>query len=214
MFTGIIEELGEISAIRKSSEGGIITIKADVVAEGTKIGDSISVNGVCLTVVDIGGRSVTMDILGETLKRSTLAKVSVGEMVNLERSLQPSSRLGGHFVFGHIDCRGSVVDVTRVGRDWVYRISVDESMMPFIAEKGSIAVDGISLTVAETAKADFTVHVVPHTYDNTTMLSRKRGDEVNIEVDMLARYVYRIISSMRESNKDITEEFLRGRGFL
>ncbi len=214
MFTGIVEELGVISAIRRSHEGGKITIKAEKAIEGTNVSDSISVNGVCLTVVDVSTDRITMDILKETLDRSTLAKASVSDKVNLERSLLPSSRLGGHFVFGHVDCRGRIVEVNRAGRDWLFKFSVDQDLMPFIAPKGSIAVDGISLTVVETVGSTFTVYMIPHTYEKTTMQFRKPGDDVNIEVDMLARYVHQAISSMQNKDSKITEDYLRKTGFI
>jgi len=214
MFTGIIEEIGEISEIRRSHEGGSITIKAEKAIEGTNVGDSISVNGVCLTVVDVGSDRITMDILKETLDRSTLARAAAGEKVNIERSLLPSSRLGGHFVFGHVDCRGRIVEINRAGRDWLFNFSVDRDLMHYIAPKGSIAIDGISLTVVETVGSTFTLYMVPHTYEKTTMQFRKPGDEVNIEVDMLARYVYQVISSMQNKDSKITEDYLRETGFI
>ena len=214
MFTGIIEELGEIIGIKTSADGGKITVYAGSVAEGTKVGDSISVNGACLTVADIKKNDLTMDILRETLDKTTLSMSAIGDKVNLERSIQPSSRLGGHFVFGHVDCRGKVEEAKRVGRDWLFRISVEESLMPLIAVKGSIAVDGISLTVAEVAKSSFTVYIIPHTFENTTLQFRKRGSEVNIEADMLARYVHRALVSMKEKGSVVTEDYLREHGFI
>ena len=212
MFTGIIEELGEIIAIKTSADGGKITIHVEKIAEGTKIGDSISVNGACLTVAEINKNSLTMDILRETLNKTTLSSSAVGDKVNLERSFQPSSRLGGHFVFGHVDCRGNVEEVKRAGRDWLFRISVEENLMPLIAVKGSIAVDGISLTVAEVDKSSFTVYIIPHTYNATTLQFRKHGSEVNVEADMLARYVYRIIDT-KKGCIEINEDFLKKHGF-
>ena len=212
MFTGIIEELGEIVAIKTSAGSGKVIIRTSSVANGTKIGDSISVNGACLTVSEINKNNLTMDILRETLDKTTLSSSAVGNKVNLERSLQPSSRLGGHFVFGHVDCRGRVEEVKRIGRDWLFRISVEENLMPLIAPKGSIAIDGISLTVAEVDKTYFTVYIIPHTFEETTMQFRKQGSEVNVEADMLARYVYRIIEAKKVN--EINEDFLKKHGFL
>jgi riboflavin synthase len=214
MFTGIIEELGEITSIKSSANGGKITICAGKIAEGTKIGDSISVNGVCLTATDIHKNLITMDILRETLDKTTLRVSSVGEKVNLECSLQPTSRFGGHFVFGHVDCRGKVEEAQRQGQDWLFRICVEENLMTLIAPKGSIAVDGISLTVAEIKKSSFTVYIIPHTYGTTTLQFRKRGAEVNIEADMLARYVLRSLTTLKEKGVALNENFLREHGFI
>jgi riboflavin synthase len=214
MFTGIIEELGEVVDIRSTAEGGRIVIKARETVDETRRGDSISVNGVCLTVVEATETTLMMDILQETFARSTLSDVSPRDKVNLERSLQPSSRIGGHFVFGHVDCRGKVASAERSGRDWLFRITVTQDLMPFIAVKGSIAVDGISLTVAEVDDAGFSVYIIPHTFDNTTLQFRKAGSEVNIEVDMLARYVQRYLSSAQVKKSELTEEYLRDTGMI
>ncbi len=214
MFTGIIEELGVVRSITATGQGGRIAVTAAKALEGTGPGDSISVNGVCLTVVDTGSGRMEMDILKETLDRSTLGKISAGDKVNLERSLTPASRLGGHFVFGHVDCRGKIANIKRFGRDWQFTVSVDRELMPLIAPKGSIAIDGISLTVVDVADAAFTVHVIPHTFEQTTLKLRKTGSEVNVEVDMLARYVQRAISALTGKQGRITEDFLRETGFM
>ena len=214
MFTGLVETTGTAVGLTKAS--GKAARLALRVPEGfgpVKAGDSIAVNGVCLTVVEAAAGTLDMDILEETLARTNLGGLRSGERVNLERSLTPSSELGGHFVTGHVDDTGTVARRRHQGADWVFEIGVDTKYMPFIAPKGSIAVDGVSLTVVETADASFTVHIIPYTFEHTTFGDRAEGARVNIEVDLLARYIANYVQRTGAAPGGITRDFLAEHGF-
>lgn len=190
MFTGIIEETGRV----KSVGNGHLCVEAKKVLEGTKIGDSIAVNGVCLTVTDMTSSVFYADVMNETLKRSSLGLLSSGSKVNLERAMAADGRFGGHFVSGHIDGTGKIIKMERDGNAvWVY-ISADSSILNLIIEKGSVAIDGISLTVAKVSEKDFAVSIIPHTGEETTLLSKKAGDLVNLENDVIGKYVQKLMS--------------------
>lgn len=189
MFTGIVEELGEIAGRHPSREGLVFTIKGKVVLQDLKIGDSICVNGVCLTATKISPPLFNADVMPETLRRSTLHSLRAGDQVNLERALTPSSRLGGHFVSGHIDGVGKITEKRTEGNAILVSFTAPHELMSYIVEKGSIAVDGISLTVVEAGENFFSVSLVPHTADLTTLGFKNPGGEVNLEVDMLAKYI-------------------------
>ncbi len=199
MFTGIIEETGTII----SAGNGKICIAAQKVLGGTKIGDSIAVNGVCLTVTNLGAESFTADVMNETLSRSNLGSLKKGSQVNLERAMAADGRFGGHFVSGHIDGTGTILKTQNDGNAvWVY-ISAPSSILNLIIEKGSVAIDGISLTVAKVDEKEFAVSVIPHTGDETTLLSKKAGDIVNLENDIIGKYVQKL---MKCGNPDQTEK--------
>ena len=213
MFTGIIEETGTIQAVKKGAHSSVLTIHAQEIIEGTKTGDSIAVNGVCLTVTALGKDFFTADVMHETLNRSSLGKLSPGASVNLERAMAADGRFGGHIVSGHIDGTGTITDIQKDDNAFWYTIAASDKLLRYIIEKGSIAIDGISLTVAAVSKTDFRVSVIPHTAAHTTLSSKKNGDTVNLENDCIGKYVERLLSfGQPESN--ITKSFLGKYGFL
>jgi riboflavin synthase len=194
MFTGIVRYLGTVDDVRISDNRSAITLTVDIgyLADYTKVGDSISVNGVCLTVVskDNNSSKVTFNVIGETVKRTNLGMIKKGDRVNIEPSLRVGDSIDGHFVLGHVDCMGTIVDKVEEKDQVVMSIRVDnKDIMRYVAEKGSIAVDGVSLTVVSCSNDIFTVALIPHTLDVTTLGIKGKGDRVNIEVDILARYV-------------------------
>jgi len=194
MFTGIIEELGEVVAFEETAGGARLSVGASLVADATAEGDSIAVNGVCLTAVDLDASSFSADLSAETLTRSTLGGLRPGMCVNLERAVTPSTRLGGHIVQGHVDGRGRVVSVDTDGEFHVMRISFPQQLARYFIEKGSVAVDGISLTLAALDPESFDVALIPKTWEMTNLPTLERDDEVNLEVDMIAKYVERIMA--------------------
>ncbi len=203
MFTGIVEETGIIERIKSTAKGIELTVRAKTCAHGTKTGDSISVNGCCLTVVKIsaakGGKLMRFDLLKETWTRTNLQFARVGSLVNLERSLAVGARLGGHFVTGHIDGVGKISRWEKSGRDHVLEIAAPKEVMRYLVFKGSITVDGISLTVAAVRRKSFRVWIIPHTYEVTALRERKLGDAVNLEADILGKYVRQIIGGKTAS---------------
>ncbi len=195
MFTGIVEETGEVAAIRQTKTGIRLVVRAKTCARGVADGDSIAVNGCCLTVVKRerkGGRSqLHFDLLRETWDRTNLSAAKVGSLVNLERSLAANGRFGGHFVTGHIDATGTIAKWERSGADHVLEITAPPTVLRYVIFKGSIAVDGISLTVAEVLKNRFRIWIIPHTFEVTALRERAVGDAVNLEADLLGKYVER-----------------------
>jgi riboflavin synthase len=203
MFTGIVEHVGKIEALDRKDGGGSLWINfagAIDIARETKLGDSIAVNGCCLTVVDLSEERFAADLSGETLRRTALGEKKPGDPVNLERPLLPSSRLGGHFVQGHVDGTGRVTRLAREGDNWWLSVSLPEDLRRYVAEKGSIAIDGISLTVARwlDGAADFAV--IPFTYEHTSVHALAPGDAVNIECDILAKYVESMLAEANVAN--------------
>ncbi len=193
MFTGIIEELGQVRSIESIGENARIVIVARLVTEDTKHGDSISVNGVCLTALDIQPDSFAADVSRETLTRSTLSSLQPGAPVNLERAVTPATRLGGHIVQGHVDARGQFVSVADHGESWTVRIAYPKEMGQYLVFKGSVAVEGISLTIAALTDQYFEVAIIPKTWELTNLSQLKPGDPVNLEADVIAKYVERIL---------------------
>lgn len=216
MFTGIIEELGKISAFEKHAGGAKMTISARIVTEDSIEGDSIAVNGVCLTALNIKNESFSADVSNETLNRSTLGNLSVGARVNLERAVTPSTRLGGHIVQGHVDARGKFVSATKSGDFWTIRVSFPPEMGQYLVYKGSISVEGISLTIANLMEDSFEIAVIPKTWELTNLSALKSGDEVNLEADVIAKYVERIVlyGKNAEKSEAITMEKLTKLGFV
>ncbi|MDY6396741.1 MAG: riboflavin synthase [Treponema sp.] len=193
MFTGIIEEIGSVKRVSVGGKSGSIEIAAKKVLDGTKVGDSIAVNGVCLTVTSLGSSSFTADVMAETLRRSSLGSLSVGNGVNLERAMAADGRFGGHLVSGHIDGTGTISKMQKEENAvWVH-IQANSEILNLIVEKGSIAIDGISLTVAGVSDSEFSVSVIPHTAKETTLLSKKAGDTVNLENDIIGKYVQKLL---------------------
>jgi riboflavin synthase len=193
MFTGIIEELGKIQSLEKRGDGAKIRISAKVVTKETNEGDSIAVNGVCLTALEITENSFAADVSQETLNRSTLESLQVGSVVNLERAVTPSTRLGGHIVQGHVDARGKFLGATQNGDFWTVRVSYPKEIGQYLVYKGSISVEGISLTIANLTDEHFEIAVIPKTWQLTNLHALKNGDAVNLEADVIAKYVERIL---------------------
>lgn len=204
IFTGIIEEIGHIKRISKNTHSQILTIKAEKVLEQTKLGDSIAVNGVCLTVTSIGKNEFSADVMHETINRSSLGKLNVGAKVNLERAMLAGGRFGGHIVSGHIDGIGKITNIVKDDNAVWYTITADKSILKYIVEKGSIAIDGISLTVAKVSDDYFKVSVIPHTRKETTLSEKKVNDVVNLENDIFGKYVERFMHFYKD--EEITEE--------
>lgn len=214
MFTGIIEEIGNITAIRKGTHSSHLTIEADLVLEGTKIGDSIAVNGVCLTVTSMSGKNFTADVMHETLDRSTMAKLTHGSPVNLERAMPMGGRFGGHIVSGHIDGVGQIRSILRDDNATVYTIEADSSILRYIIRKGSVTIDGISLTVKDVTDRDFSVSIIPHTKMQTTLSRRQIGDNVNIENDCIGKYIEKLMApTSDQTSGGLSREFLLQHGF-
>jgi len=215
MFTGIIEELGEISNLEKSAGGARIKISAKVVTENTAEGDSIAINGVCLTALDIKADGFSADVSSETLNRTTLGKLNVGAKVNLERAVTVSTRLGGHIVQGHVDARGKFLEAAQTGGFWTVRVLFPKEIGQYLVYKGSISVEGISLTIADLSEDSFEIAVIPRTWELTNLSALKSGDEINLEADVIAKYVERIMLYKREEkNEAITIEKLTKLGFI
>ncbi len=218
MFTGIIEEKGTIQNIRRERDACVLTVGCSNVLSGTKVGDSIAVSGVCLTVTSLGTDRFTADMMAETLSRSSLGTLSTGASVNLERAMPADGRFGGHIVSGHIDGTGTIRSVRRDGNAVWYTIAAGSELRRYIVEKGSIAIDGISLTVAGVDETAFRVSVIPHTMEQTTLPDRREGDLVNLECDIIGKYVEKLLThpaaeAEAESADGITEAFLRECGF-
>ena len=207
MFTGIIEEVGSI----KNIGGGRIEISAEKVLEDVNLGDSISVNGICLTVVDFDKNSFKAGIMPETIRRTSLIDAKKNTKVNLERALTLSARLGGHIVSGHIDGVGEIISLTEDKNALLMKIKTDKNILKYIAEKGSVALDGISLTVASVTSADFTVSLIPHTREITNLKYKRVGSVINIENDVIAKYVEKLFKN--ENKGSISKEFLIENGF-
>src|SRR6476659_4602219 len=192
MFTGIIEELGSVRSIEERGENARLVISAHVVTEGTNHGDSISVNGVCLTALDIEPDAFAADVSRETLSRSTLGRLNLGAPVNLERAVTPATRLGGHIVQGHVDARGQFAGVEDHGESWTVRIAYPKEVGRYLVFKGSVAVEGISLTIAALTAYDFDIAIIPKTWEVTNLSRLKPGDDVNLELDVIGTYVEKL----------------------
>jgi riboflavin synthase len=190
MFTGIIEELGQVNKISRQNNNALLEIKTTKVSEDTEIGDSISVNGVCLTVIKKGAGSLTCEAIPETLKVTNLANLRIKDLVNLERSLKVGHRLSGHFVTGHVDCTGIIRKKNYINNNLCFEIAVPAEFIKYCIPKGSIAVDGISLTLVNKRSNTFTIYIIPHTLKNTTLKFKGPSDKLNIEFDILAKRVF------------------------
>lgn len=220
MFTGIVEEVGSVRTVLPGARAGKICIAARKVLEGTQVGDSIAVNGVCLTVVQLAEDSFTADVMPETLAKTNLGALKPGSAVDLERAMAANGRFGGHIVSGHIDGVGTIVEMRpEQNAVWV-RIAASPQILGLIVEKGSIAIDGISLTVAGVGATDFQVSVIPHTGQETILLGKKPGDTVNLENDIVGKYVQKLLGNAMGQAQDepapqlrLTMEFLEANGF-
>jgi len=215
MFTGLVEEIGKIQSIVKSTKSAKIIIKANKVIKEAKIGDSISTNGVCLTITECTLNSFTVDVMAETMRRSNLYSLSLGDEVNLERALKVGDRLGGHIVSGHIDGMGTVANYENEDNAVWITISSTPEILMYIVQKGSIAIDGISLTVAYVDEKVFKVSIIPHTKEVTTLLIKRIGDIVNLECDIVGKYIEKLILSKEQApvKQAIDMNFLSENGF-
>lgn len=212
MFTGIIEQVGKIKKVEKRSHIFCLIIESEVVFKEIKLGESLSVNGCCLTVTKIEGKNIHFDLSLETAKKTNLVNLKINEMVNLERALRVTDRLSGHFVSGHIDGLGEIKSKIAKGGDLSFKVVIPQELKGYIVPKGSIAVEGISLTINEVADNSFTVQVIPHTLSNTNLSYKKIGDKINIEVDMLGKYVHKNLTFKKEET--VTKDFLKDKGFI
>lgn len=217
MFTGIIEEVGTLEGFSIGNGFGLMEIKCNEILEDSKIGDSISTNGVCLTIKEKSSNSFTAEVMGETLSKSNLGNLKVGDKLNLERALKLSDRLGGHIVSGHIDGVGKIVSIKEENDGTWFTIAAPKEVLKYIIYKGSIGIDGISLTVAFIDEEVFKVSVIPHTLDNTILLNKKVNSNVNLECDLVGKYIEKLFSRKDEKEivekNDISMEFLRSNGF-
>lgn len=217
MFTGIIEEVGILQKFSLGNGFGVMEIKCNYVLEETKIGDSIATNGVCLTVKEKSSNSFKAEVMGETLAKSNLGSLKVGDKLNLERALRLSDRLGGHIVSGHIDGVGKIVSIKEERDGTWFTISAPKDVLKYIIDKGSIGIDGISLTVAYVDEEVFKVSIIPHTLENTILLHKKVNSNVNLECDLVGKYIEKLFirkDEVKEIKKShMTIEFLRNNGF-
>lgn len=222
MFTGIVEEIGTVEGIQKGRHSAVLTIRAKTVLEDTKIGDSIAVNGVCLTVTSLSSHGFLADVMHETLNRSALSGLKSGSHVNLERAMAANGRFGGHIVAGHVDGVGRIVRIRQDDTAVWYTIEAGSPVMRYIVEKGSVTVDGISLTVAEVGENFFSISAIPHTARVTVLGERKKGDAVNLETDIVGKYIEKLVTGAGSGEKPasgtqkentLTKEFLSQYGF-
>ncbi len=211
MFTGIVEEMGKVKALRRDAGAARLVISASTVLGETVLGESICVNGVCLTAIDITKSEFSADVAMETLKVTNLGKLGVGAKVNLERALKLSARIGGHLVSGHVDGVGIIRERREEGNGWRIFIDAPEAILRYVIKKGSIAVDGISLTVADVYQSGFSIAMIPHTAKLTTLGFKNSGDSVNLESDIIGKYVERLLSGRMEAGVDL--ELLKRHGF-
>ncbi len=213
MFTGIIEETGKLSGIKKGAHSAQVKIQCRKALEGTKVGDSIAVNGVCLTVTSLSEDGFTADVMAETMRRSSLSGLPLMATVNLERAMAADGRFGGHIVSGHIDGTGTVVSIRQEENAVWFTVSAAPGLLRYIVEKGSVALDGISLTVAGVSEREFQVSVIPHTREAASLSEKRAGSVVNIECDIIGKYVEKLALAGKPESR-ITEAFLAEHGFL
>lgn len=214
MFTGIVEEVGKIMSISHGRISAKISISASLVLEGLKEGDSVAINGSCLTVTHFTKNDFTVDVMPQTMRLTNLHQLKSGDVVNLERALTLNDRLGGHLVSGHIDGIGTITNLRKEDNAIWVRINTDLETMYYIIDKGSVCIDGISLTVANKKDSDFSVSIIPHTGTITTLLKKKAGDKVNIECDMVGKYIEHFTQNKKPVKSNIDYKFLQDNGFL
>ncbi len=212
MFTGLVTDIGEIVSLRPEGNGASLEIRARATAKEAAIGDSIAIDGTCLTITTLEGGVMRFHVSGETLKTTTLGELRPGRMVNLEPALRPTDRMGGHFVTGHVDAVGSIRSTMREGQATRYEIEAPAEVLTYLVDKGSVTLDGISLTVVEVLKDSFTMVIIPHTAQVTTLGAKKPGDRVNLEADIIGKYVHRYLQKGRDSD-DALMGSLRKHGF-
>ncbi len=215
MFTGIVEEVGAVERIEKGRHSAVLTIQAKKILEDLKIGDSVAVNGVCLTATSLNAHGFTADVMHETLNRSSLVQLKSGGHVNLERAMPANGRFGGHIVAGHVDGVGRIVRIEKDDTAIWYAVQADPAILRYIVEKGSVAIDGISLTVAAVTADDFSISAIPHTVQNTVLSERREGDLVNLENDIIGKYVEKLLNPApaQQPKSGLTREFLSACGY-
>lgn len=215
MFTGIVEETGSMLSIQKNAKSSVLTLQGNIIFDDLKIGDSVAVNGVCLTVTSCGAHIFTADVMHETLTRSSLGSLKVGSSVNLERAMPANGRFGGHIVSGHIDGIGTIAEIKKDDNAIWYTVKTDPKILNYIVEKGSIAIDGISLTVVDVTTDCFRVSVIPHTAKNTVLSKKSVGDKVNLENDVVGKYVGKLLglSPEQKTHSVISKDFLTKYGY-
>ncbi|MFB3884356.1 MAG: riboflavin synthase [Thermodesulfobacteriota bacterium] len=214
MFTGIIEDKGKVIRVEPKGRGKKMTLELPIDLTEVQLGDSININGVCLTVVEKGGRRVAVDLSSETLQKSALGEMKEGDQVNFERALRPSDRMGGHIVTGHIDGIGVISERRKEGDFIQLKIGIPDQVSRYVVQKGSIAIDGISLTVNECEKEAIRLTLIPYTLEKTTLIDKKVGARVNVEADIIGKYVEKMIGRRGEKSKDLDLSFLKEHGFI
>lgn len=218
MFTGIVEEIGKVKELKKGINSMILTIEAERIMSDLKLGDSVATNGVCLTVTELGKNFYKADVMHETMRRSSLGSLKAGSKVNLERAMSANGRFGGHIVSGHIDGIGTITNIQKDDNAVWYTINAPEDIMHYIVEKGSIAIDGISLTIAKFENDSFQVSIIPHTLKETILSDKGVGDIVNLENDIVGKYIEKFVTLNKETDKcsksGISMDFLAGNGFI
>lgn len=218
MFTGLIVEMWEVESLRPTGTGAALVLRGGPASEDAVVGDSIAINGVCLTVTTLSGGKLSFDVSAETLRSTGLGALKPGRKVNIEPSLRADGKLGGHFVTGHVDAVGKIESITKDGETWRLLIEAPDEVLRYLVDKGSVAVDGISLTVVEVMQGRFSLVVIPHTAEITTIGAKRAGDEVNLEADIIGKYVHRFLSRGADSGSDAENanlsEALRKSGFM
>jgi len=214
MFTGIIEEIGRISSIQPIAGGMRIKISSSKILDDISVDDSISVSGVCLTAIKVEDDGFWVDAVGATLEKTTFSKLQLSAPVNLERSLKLNDRLGGHFVQGHTNGFGTILEINKLGENYFLKIKVEENLEKYLIEEGSITIDGVSLTIAELNGSKVGISLIPHTWQNTIIQYKKIGDKVNVEIDVLAKYIEKLVGKNgTDDNINITENWLKELGY-
>ena len=218
MFTGLIEEVGKIKGMRKSGDSMVLSIEAKEILRDVALGDSIAVNGICLTVISFDQSSFSVDVMPETIYKSNLKDQVTGSLANLERAMSPNKRFGGHFVAGHVDGVATLIDKKALDNAVYFTFKTDRSINNYMVPKGSIAIDGISLTLVEVSEDKFSVSIIPHTLEGTNLPAKRIGDTVNIEVDMIGKFVEKTVKNIfnQQNGKgtNVTEAFLKENGFF
>ena len=214
MFTGLIEEIGQVKNIKSISGGISLNIAAKKIMNDIKIDDSVACNGVCLTVTSVGNNHFQADAVGATLEKTTLKSIRKGQQLNLERAVRLTDRLGGHLVQGHVNGIGSISQINKLGENFYLEVVIPENLKKYVIDEGSIAIDGISLTIAKLMNNHVGVSVIPHTWENTTLTYKRIGDSVNIETDLIAKYVEKLLTGGKDDENIFSDRWFKKLGYL